>query len=93
MSPAPSVVVVEAVTAELVGEIAALVPQLSSSASPPTQGELEQVVGAEGAALFVARDEAGRAAGMLTLVTYRIPTGVHAVIEDVVVEESASGRG
>jgi ribosomal protein S18 acetylase RimI-like enzyme len=30
---------------------------------------------------------------MLTLVVYRIPTGAHAVIEDVVVDETARGAG
>ena len=31
--------------------------------------------------------------GMTTLIVYRIPTGMHAVIEDVVVDESARGHG
>jgi ribosomal protein S18 acetylase RimI-like enzyme len=31
--------------------------------------------------------------GMLTFITYRIPTGVHGVVEDVVVESSARGAG
>ena len=31
--------------------------------------------------------------GMTTLIAYRIPTGLHAVIEDVVVDESARGHG
>ena len=30
---------------------------------------------------------------MITLAIYRTPTGVHAVIEDVVVDESARGLG
>ena len=45
--------------------------------------------------LLVARDASlgDRIVGSLTLVTYRIPTGLHAVIEDVVVDESARGHG
>ena len=31
--------------------------------------------------------------GMLTLVVYRIPTGIHAVVDDVVVDERARGAG
>ena len=31
--------------------------------------------------------------GMLTFITYRIPTGVHGVVEDVVVDSSARGAG
>ena len=38
---------------------------------------------------FVARSDEGAVIGILTLVVYRIPTGVRARIEDVVVDESA----
>ncbi|MGO9195624.1 MAG: GNAT family N-acetyltransferase [Acidimicrobiales bacterium] len=81
------------VTDELVSEIARLVPQVSSSAAPPTLSELIEIVDAPGAVLFLARDRRARLQGMLTLVTYRIPTGVHAVIEDVVVDSGARGGG
>jgi ribosomal protein S18 acetylase RimI-like enzyme len=40
----------------------------------------------------VAREE-GRVLGMLTLITFEIPTAVRAWIEDVVVDEAARGRG
>lgn len=36
---------------------------------------------------------AGRAVGMLTLVMFRVPTGLRAIIEDVVVDASARGKG
>jgi ribosomal protein S18 acetylase RimI-like enzyme len=35
----------------------------------------------------------GRIVGMLTLATFRVPSGVRAWIEDVVVDEEARGRG
>jgi ribosomal protein S18 acetylase RimI-like enzyme len=35
----------------------------------------------------------GEIVGTLTLVCFRIPTGVRAWIEDVIVDESAEGRG
>ena len=38
-------------------------------------------------------EERGEIVGMLTLVVFRIPTGVRALIEDVVVDETARGRG
>lgn len=41
---------------------------------------------------LIARD-GGSIVGALTLVVYRTPTAVNAVIEDVVVDESARGRG
>lgn len=42
--------------------------------------------------MFLARVE-GRIVGSLTLATFRIPTGVRAWIEDVVVDEQARGHG
>jgi ribosomal protein S18 acetylase RimI-like enzyme len=38
-------------------------------------------------------DPAGPIVGMLTLVTFRIPTGARAWLEDVVVDAAARGRG
>jgi ribosomal protein S18 acetylase RimI-like enzyme len=51
------------------------------------------MVNSPGAVLFLARDEQDVLVGMLTLITYRIPTGLNAVIEDVVVEAGARGGG
>ena len=78
-------------TEELRVALAALLPQLSSS-SPPGLDELALLVDDPGSVLFVARLE-GRIVGSLTLVLYRIPTGVKAWIEDVVVDEAARGHG
>ncbi len=47
----------------------------------------------EATQLLVARDADRVILGSLTLVHVRIPTGVRAWIEDVVVDESARGRG
>ena len=41
----------------------------------------------------MARSEDQQILGMLTLVLFRIPTGVRAWIEDVVVSETTRGRG
>ena len=94
----PCAVSVEAVTEitdELVEGIAHLIPQLSSSAEAPSAAELGAIVASAGSTLFVSRLDAGDrpVVGTLTLVIYRIPTGLHAVIEDVVVDESARGAG
>jgi len=72
--------------------VAALLPQLSRSAAPPSRQVLEQVLANPGTTLFVARDEEC-IVGMLTLATFRILTGVRAWIEDVVVDEAARGSG
>jgi ribosomal protein S18 acetylase RimI-like enzyme len=86
------VTICEAVTDEVVEAFARLIPQLSSSNPPPSRSQLESLVSSEASTLFVARVE-GRIVGSLTLATFRIPTGVRAWIEDVVVDEQARGHG
>lgn len=80
------------VDVELVEAMARLVPQLSSSNPPPGTAELQEIVDSDAVRLLIARDERG-VVGTLTLVLFRIPTGVRAWIEDVVVDESARGSG
>ena len=90
---APSIEVHEcrAVTDELVEAMQRLVPQLSSSNPPPGRTELEEIAASGATSLFVAR-HGGRIVGALTLVVFRIPTGVRTRIEDVVVDEAMRGR-
>lgn len=96
MSPGGSAVVTVSVAAsvddELVAAMAALLPQLSSSAPAPGGAELQEIVDAPATTLLVAR-LAGRIVGSLTLVTFRIPTGRRGWVEDVVVDEGARGSG
>ena len=80
------------VTAELVDAFARLVPQLSTSSPPPGKEELDEMVGAPGTFVLVARDDEA-IVGTLTLVVFRIPTGLRAWIEDVVVDGGARGKG
>lgn len=77
---------------ELVAAFGSLIPQLSSSNPPPTRAELEEIVASPATVLFVAR-VGGRIVGSLTLATFRIPTGLRAWIEDVVVDSGARGHG
>jgi ribosomal protein S18 acetylase RimI-like enzyme len=82
------------VSEELADAFRRLLPQLSPAARPPTLDELKEMVEAPGTALLLAREQAtGAVVGSLTLVIFRVPTGVRAWIEDVVVESSARGRG
>lgn len=83
---------VKRVDAELVKAFERLVPQLSSSNPPPTEKELAAIVTSRATVLFIARDE-GEIVGSLSLVLFRIPTGLRAFIEDVVVDTSARGKG
>ena len=93
IDPTVSVHEVQQVTTELVDAFARLVPQLSSSAPAPTGAELEEIVGCDANHLLVAVGEDGEVLGSMTLVVFRIPTGVRAWIEDVVVDGDARGRG
>jgi len=87
-----TVEIARSVDDELVDAFAVLMPQLSSSNPAPGRDELAQIVASETTVLFVARVE-GRIAGALTLVVFRIPTGVRAWIEDVVVDSASRGHG
>ena len=78
---------------EVVRAMARLVPQLSRSAPPPSAYELEAIVTSPATTLLVAKDDAGGIVGSLTLAVFRIPTGLRAWIEDVVVDEAARGAG
>jgi ribosomal protein S18 acetylase RimI-like enzyme len=81
------------VTQELVDAFTLLIPQLSRSAPPPGRAELQAIIDSDSTVLLVARDDAGTIVGSLTLVLFRIPTGMRAWIEDVVVDEAASRQG
>jgi ribosomal protein S18 acetylase RimI-like enzyme len=89
------VTVEEAVVAdpELLEAMRELLPQLSSSAPPLTAYTLDDVVESRATVLLVARDGQAKIVGSLALVIFRVPTGVRAWIEDVVVNESARGSG
>lgn len=83
------------VTPEVIEAFNRLVPQLSSSAHVPTPEQIQDMVDSRASIVLIARDGGpeGKIMGMLTLVVFRIPTGVRAWIEDVVVDEAARGRG
>jgi ribosomal protein S18 acetylase RimI-like enzyme len=77
---------------DLLVAIRALVEQLSRTASPLTREDLEDLIESPASRLLIARRGEG-VVGMLTVVLFRIPTGVRAWVEDVVVDGSARGQG
>jgi len=87
-----TVEVVNEVNPSLLDAMARLLPQLSRSAPAPTDSELTEIVTSPATELLVARVD-GVVVGSLTLVIFRIPTGVRAWIEDVVVDTDARGHG
>jgi ribosomal protein S18 acetylase RimI-like enzyme len=76
---------------ELVETVRALLPQLTEARTPPTLEQLQEVVRSQ--TLLVARDDDGSVLGTLTFVRYRVSSGIKGRIEDVIVDESARGKG
>ena len=83
---------VTSVTDEVLEACHRLIPQLSSSSSPISRAQLDEIITGSSTVLFAARRE-GEIVGLLTLAVFRIPTAVRAWIEDVVVDEQARGHG
>ena len=77
---------------ELLAAFARLMPQLTK-APAPTRAEIESMLAA-GAVLLIARapDEHSPIIGMATLATFRSPAGLHAHIEDVIVDQAMRGK-
>ncbi|MGB3737043.1 MAG: GNAT family N-acetyltransferase [Ilumatobacter sp.] len=84
--------IAEQVDDELVAAFEMLIPQLSSSSPAPSRELLTDLVDGADTVLFLARLD-GAIIGSLTLAFYRIPTGIKAWIEDVVVDDAARGHG
>jgi ribosomal protein S18 acetylase RimI-like enzyme len=84
--------IADEVTDELMEAMDRLVPQLSRSNPPPTREAVQEIIDSDACVLFMCRDDTG-VLGTLTLVMFRIPTGIRAWIEDVIVDEGARGKG
>jgi len=80
-------------TPELLEALQRLLPQLSPGRTLPTTAELKELMAAHSSTLLLVRDELDHIVGTLTLVVFRTTTELRARIEDVVVDESARGKG
>ncbi len=87
-----TIVEVTEVSAELLSAFERLTPQLSSSNPPPDVRALQEIVESGCTRLLLAHLD-GVIVGSLTLVLVRIPTGLRAIIEDVVVDEHYRSQG
>ena len=82
------------VTDEVADGVGRLIRQLAPGSTVPTRETLSEIVASPGSRLLVAREtDSGEILGTATVATYRIPTGLRAWVEDVVVDEAARGRG
>lgn len=82
-------------TGELWEAFQRLIPQLTSNNPPPSRDDLAALVKSESTTLLIVRHPDGRGpiVGAASLTVYRVPTGVRAIIEDVIVDESLRGQG
>ncbi len=80
-------------TTDLLAALHRLVPQLSSSATSLSLSDLQELLRSGASTLLVAHNASGQLVGSLTLAVFRVPTGVRAWIEDVVVDDDARGAG
>ena len=69
-----------------------LIPQLTQTSAPPTLDLLHALLADTSSTLLLARDESNKIVGALTLIIYKVPTGIRSLIEDVIVDESARGK-
>lgn len=69
-----------------------LLPQLSSSPERLTEQDLRGIIQSDTTRLLMAEED-DRYIGSLTLVLFKIPSGTRARIEDLIVQETARGRG
>lgn len=70
-----------------------LLPQLAADAVLPSKQYFKDILEYENIHFFIAELDNKEIAGMLTIVTYNIPSGSKVWIEDVVVDESQRGKG
>ena len=79
-------------TQDVLSRINSLLSVLTENLPLLTYDNLVEIIDSDNTTVFVA-EENGEIAGMLTFVTYRIPSGQKAWIEDVVVDKSKQGKG
>ncbi len=84
---------VKEVKTEIVQGIQHLFPQLTQFSPIPDEEAIQKMVNSQASSLWIARNESGQIIGILCLALYRTTTGVHAWIEDVVVDQKARRQG
>jgi ribosomal protein S18 acetylase RimI-like enzyme len=88
-----SITRVETITPELLTAFERLIPQLTKAAVP-TPAELQNLIDSP-SILIIARSPGadGEIVGAGALGVFRTPSGVHAHVEDVIVDEAMRGQG
>ncbi|PKO07112.1 MAG: GNAT family N-acetyltransferase [Chloroflexi bacterium HGW-Chloroflexi-3] len=84
---------VKVVNTEIVQAIQHLFPQLTQFSPMPDENVIQKMVNSQSSSLWIARNVGGEIIGMLSLAIYQTTTGIHAWIEDVVVDQKARRQG
>lgn len=79
-------------TPELELALAVLLPQLNPKIPAPTAERLRALIADASVTLLIARDKSA-IVGTATVIVYKTPAWIKALVEDVVVDERARGRG
>jgi GNAT superfamily N-acetyltransferase len=89
------IIEVTEISDELVDALHYLMPQLSSSITPPSKTDLQDIINSSASHLFIAMTDSQprNIVGTVSLAVYRIPFGLKAWIEDMVVDENVRGQG
>ena len=77
---------------EVLCKINMLLDVLSAGSQVLTYDELAGIINSDNTTIFIA-EEKGEIVGMMSFVTYRIPSGLKGWIEDVAVDKSQQGKG
>ena len=94
-----TVELITAATPEIHEAMGRLIPQLSRSAAPMSEADVQRFLSQDSVHLFAFRPDEADAQGnrpilgMLSLVAFEIPTGVRAWGEGAAVDEAARGQG
>ncbi len=70
-----------------------LIPQLIEENIYPSYEDLNKIIDSENVYLYFTFDKEDKVIGTITLVFIRIPTGLKARIEDVIVDKDTRGKG
>jgi ribosomal protein S18 acetylase RimI-like enzyme len=70
-----------------------LLPQLAPDTDLPSRQYFKTILASENIYFFIAETDEKQIVGMMSVATYKIPTGLKVWIEDVVVDKSQRGRG
>lgn len=84
---------VEQIDPETIKGIQNLFPQLTQFSPIPAENQIRDIINSDSTTIWIAINHDKSVQGMLNLAIYPTTTGVHAWIEDVVVDQTARRQG